>query len=106
MRTNISASNSGGILNCLLCTLKNQKMIKIYKISLGTSLIAQWLRLRMSTAWGMGSSPGQELRAHAAIVAKKIIPLFPIFLDFFPQQKSRRELLKKNYDKLSSSRKY
>ena len=22
MRTNISASNSGGILNCLLCTLK------------------------------------------------------------------------------------
>ena len=83
MRTNISASNSGGILNCLLCTLKNQKMIKIYKISLGTSLIAQWLRLHMSTAWSMGSSPGQELRAHAASVAKKNNPFVSHLSGFF-----------------------
>ena len=37
----------------------------------GTSLVVQWLRLRASTAGGMGSIPGLELRSHMPRSRKK-----------------------------------
>ena len=39
---------------------------KILKISLGTSLVVQWLRLHAPNAGGLGSIPGQGTRSHAA----------------------------------------
>ena len=34
------------------------------KRKLGTSLVAQWLRLRVPNAGGLGSIPGQGTRSH------------------------------------------
>ena len=43
------------------------------KISTGTSLVVQWLRLCTSTARGMGSIPGWGAKIlHAAWLGKKI----------------------------------
>ena len=42
--------------------------IKIYSIT-GTSLVVQWLRLRASTAGGMGSIPGGGTKDPACYVA-------------------------------------
>ena len=35
-----------------------------YEREAGTSLVAQWLRLRAPNAGGLGSIPGQGTRAH------------------------------------------
>ena len=36
----------------------------IFKMIAGTSLVAQWLRLRIPNAGGLGSIPGQGTRSH------------------------------------------
>ena len=36
----------------------------------GTSLVAQWIRLRARNAGGPGSSPGQGTRSHMHVAAK------------------------------------
>ena len=41
------------------------QMINFIKcLTLGTSLVVQWLRLHVPNTWGPGSIPGQETRSH------------------------------------------
>ena len=42
------------------------------EVSLGTSLVAQWLRLRAPNAGGLGSIPGQGTRSHMHAATKSL----------------------------------
>ena len=52
------------------------KAIPLKKMSLGTSLAVQWLRLRTSTAGGMGSIPGWGTKISLAAQLGKINKIF------------------------------
>lgn len=70
------------------------------------------VKTRTSTEWGMGSSPGRELRSHLLLawpkktMAKKNNPFVSHLSGFFFPNRKVEESCKKNYDKLSFCGKY
>ena len=43
-----------------------------HKVCLGTSLVAQWIRLHAPNAEGLGSIPGQGTRSHMHAATKSV----------------------------------
>ena len=69
---NIFSHPEGCFFILFMVSFAVQKLLSLKMEVPGTSLVAQWIRLRTPNAGGLGSTPGQGTRSHMHATTKSL----------------------------------